>query len=193
MDGFEDLGSLGHSMRPADHALVFMARGVAERWKIPLGYFFTSGPASAKIMRPLLFQIIRKLRTAGMTVAAIVCDMGASNQDLYKQLGVSADQPIFKVDGCDVVALHDVPHLFKCIRNAIYKYRIGVDRACAEWDHILKLFEVDKNRTIRLAPKLTAAHVHLKPFKKMRVRLATQVLSHSVAAALLMYSSTGKL
>ena len=193
IDGFEDLGSMGRTRRQADHVLVFMARGITQRWKQPLGYFFTSGAAPAKVMEPLLVDVIRKLRAAGMTVAATVCDMGTPNQELHRRLGVTAASPSFKVDDADVVALHDVPHLFKCVRNALYKHNVEVDGSVAKWDHIRQFFEEDRKRPIRAAPRLTAAHVRLKPFKKMQVRLATQVLSHSVAAGLQLYSSVGKL
>ena len=33
-----------------------------------------------------------------------------------------------------------------------------------------------------MAPKLTERHIYLPPFTNMRVKLATQVFSHSVAA-----------
>ena len=41
-----------------------------------------------------------------------------------------------------------------------------------------------------MAPKLTAKHTDLPPFAPLRVKLATQVLSHSVAAGI---STTGSL
>ena len=36
VEGFEDFGSLGRTSRPADHALVFMARGMGRKWKQPV-------------------------------------------------------------------------------------------------------------------------------------------------------------
>ena len=57
------------------------------------------------------------MRLAGFKVDCVVSDMGTPNQQLFKELGVNADKPTFSVDEEDVVALHDVPHLMKCLRN----------------------------------------------------------------------------
>ena len=52
--------------------------------------------------------------------------------------------------------------------------------------HILKSFILssDSKRSIRLVPKLTEQHIHPSRFQKMKVKLATQVFSASVAAAM---------
>lgn len=50
------------------------------------------------------------------------------------------------------------------------------------WRHLEDFFNQDKRSVIRMAPKLTERHIHLPPFTNMRVKLATQVFSHSVAA-----------
>lgn len=68
-------------------------------------------------MRQLLEVCIRKLRHAGFTPVSEVWDMGAPNQELYRLLGVTVDRPEFTVDGEDVVALPDIPHLHLCLRN----------------------------------------------------------------------------
>jgi len=56
-----------------------------------------------------------------------------------------------------------------------------------------QIYELEKNSSLRLCPKLKNGHFDLKPFKKMKVSLATQVLSHSVATALRTYVNFGKL
>lgn len=43
-------------------------------------------------------------------------------------------------------------------------------------------FDMDAQNAERLAPKLTERHITSPPFTNMRVRPATQVLSHTVAA-----------
>ncbi|KAF0303602.1 Transposable element P transposase [Amphibalanus amphitrite] len=68
-----------------------------------------------------------KLREAGFVVTASVCDMGTPNQDLYRKLGVTADCPTFLVDDVPVTALHDIPHLIKCVRNGLLKHGVAVD------------------------------------------------------------------
>lgn len=192
VEGTEDFGDLGRSQSPADHALVFMARGVSNRWKQPIGYFLSQGPTLARVMQPLLESCIRKLRLAGFIVVASVCDMGTPNQELFKNLGVTTDSPMFSVDGENVVALHDVPHLLKCIRNTLLRGDVGADGKLASWNHIRQFYAVDSKRTIRSAPKLTQKHVFPGAFQKMKVRYATQILSRTVAAGISMYSAFGK-
>ena len=55
------------------------------------------------------------------------------------------------------------------------------------------MYERDKLQAIRSCPKLTDKHVHLTGFTKMKVKYATQILSHSVSATILTYSSLGAL
>ena len=43
IEGFEDFGELGTSQFVADHALVFMVRGLLSKWKQPLACFLTAG------------------------------------------------------------------------------------------------------------------------------------------------------
>lgn len=42
IDGFENCGD-GRRLKIADHAMVFMARGLRKKWKQPLAYFFADG------------------------------------------------------------------------------------------------------------------------------------------------------
>ena len=52
------------------------------------------------------------------------------------------------------------------------------------WQHVVDFYYLDKSHEIRMAPKLTNKHIDLPPFMSMRVNLAAQVLSHSVAAGI---------
>lgn len=52
------------------------------------------------------------------------------------------------------------------------------------WDHVEAFFRFDRKNCVRMAPKLTEVHLTLPPFSKMSVKLAAQVLSHSVAAGI---------
>ena len=51
-----------------------------------------------------------------------------------------------------------------------------------KWDYV-----------IRLAPKLRSKHIIIPPFKNISVRLAAQVLSHSVASGIKMLIKKGKM
>ena len=111
---------------------------------------------------------------------------------LYRVLGVTADNPKFEVDGEEVIALYDVPHLFKC-RNTLLKQDISAGGKKASWNDIRLFYHQDKAKQMRSAPRLTNVHVEPGAFKKMKVRYALQIFSRSVAAGLTLYTSFGKL
>lgn len=55
----------------------------------------------------------------------------------------------------------------------------------AKWSHIEQFYNLDKNNpNFVYAPVLTDSHLHPNVKQQMRVYLAAQVLSHSVAAGL---------
>ena len=52
------------------------------------------------------------------------------------------------------------------------------------WQHITEIFYQDVDNGLKLLPRLSYEHVNLTPYSVMRVNLAAQVLSASVAAVL---------
>lgn len=193
VEGYEHFGVLGQTNRIADHALAFMVRGLAGRWKQPVGYFYSAGPAPAAVLEEQLKACVRRLRAAGFRVVSVVCDMGRPNQELYnKRLGVTEEQPYFDVDGERVIAMYDPPHLFKCLRNCLNKNDIETPDGLMSWSHIENFFNKDKTRAVRAAPKLRDAHIVLGAFSRMKVKLATQVFSRAVASGMHLYADVGK-
>ena len=89
IEGFENLGTLGTSKYIANHAVVFMVRGLATRWKQPVGYFLTSGTVSPTTLKALMMSCINQLASVGLTVRAIVCDQGANNRSMIKSMNSS--------------------------------------------------------------------------------------------------------
>ena len=67
------------------------------------------------------------------------------------------------------------------------------DGTRARWEHLQALWEVERMSSLRLCPKLKEDHFNLLSFNKMRVNLAVQLLSHSVAAALNTLADLGKI
>ncbi|GBO01349.1 Transposable element P transposase, partial [Araneus ventricosus] len=92
--------------------------------------------------------------------------------------------------------MYDPPHLLKSVRNNLKNHGIFFEdkvasvklRTCfADWSHIQKLYELDSKKKICACRKLTKRHIEVSGLKNMNVKLAAQVLSHSVAAALNLY------
>ena len=172
----------------ASHAIVFMVRGLAHKWKQPLGYYLSNGPMKGREMKPLLLSCIDHLQAIGLTVLVVISDQGSNNLNLFgTELGVSPEKPFFTHGSMKVFVLYDPPHLLKSMRNNLKKHGFTIeaeDKVDIMWDHIVSFYETDSSKPVRLAPKLTRCHIDIPPFKDLRVHLAAQVMSHSVATGM---------
>ena len=187
--GFEDLASFGGvSVNVAKHALQFMVRGISSRWKQPVGHFFIGASVNSEILKSMIVSLITKLEAIGLHVAAVVCDQEASHRVCLNALGVTNEAPFFtSTSGNVVYVLNDPPHLIKNVRNNLLRYDFLIDDAVVSFEHIATLFELEQANVLRFVPKLTKGHIEMNNFKKMNVKLATQVLSHSVASGIRAY------
>jgi hypothetical protein len=77
--GFEDLGSLGRTNQVANHALVFMLRGLKQQWKQPVAFFFNRGGISSEKLVVLLQDVLTACSECGLIVVATVSEMGTNN------------------------------------------------------------------------------------------------------------------
>jgi len=147
-----------------------------------------------------LMEVLDACHIAGL----VVCDMGANNVKALKQLGLSEKTLFIRFRHHEIAAVFDPPHLLKCTRNLFLKHEVmnvwlGVLvngqplTGTAKWADILKVYELDKqNALYRQLCKVTDRH--LKPFAQdaMKVSLAAQVMSSTVAAAIDTHVTTGK-
>ena len=193
------------SQKIADHALVFMIRGLHKNYKQPLAYSFCSKTTPKEELVKKIRETIKKIHWAGFVVVATVCDQGATNvsainylvnENKMKYLRENKDfkWKTFEVDGKEIVPLYDPPHLMKGIRNNLLnkdlKCVIEGQEKIAKWDHILQAYNKDTGiQGLRLMPKLTEKHVNIKKLSKMKVKCATQVFSKTVAASIAFMSS----
>lgn len=182
----------------ADHALVFMLRGIQKNYKQPLAYTFCSATTPKMDLVVQIKYIIAKLNSIGLKVIATICDQGATNVSAINYLieqhrqecirnGQEMKRRTFKVNDEEVVPLYDTPHLIKGIRNNLLnkdlKVVIDGKEKTAKWEHIMLLYNEDPAyQGLRLMPKLTENHVNPKKLSKMKVKCATQVFSRTVAA-----------
>lgn len=65
-----------------------------------------------------------------------------------------------------------------------FKHNFKFQNNFIEKRHLISFFEQDSKCNLRAAPKLMHSHIFPGPFAKMKVFLAAQVLSQSVAAAM---------
>ncbi len=184
IEGYEDFGEAGQTKYVANHALAFMVGGLETKWKQPLAYFLSAGPVSANMLQSLVRRCLDKTAEAGLTVKALVNDQGTNNQSFLRAEGVSPERPYIIHKGQKIFVFFDPPHLLKNVRNNLKKGDLISDGKRIKWQYIEEFYNFDRQAAVRMAPKLTEKHVNLPPFTSMRVNLAAQVLSNTVAAGI---------
>lgn len=191
--GFTEIQSGKQEFEPAYNATVIMARGLYTNWKQPLSYFFVNSTFPAGQLKTVLEECVTKLSETGLIVDAIVSDMGSNFIKLTNNLGVTPENPEFYVGNKKIVYIFDTPHLIKATRNNLLKNYFLYNGKKTSWTYIKQFYDNDKTLPNRCAPKLTDSHINPNNFQKMKVKLATQVLSHTVASGMNTYISLGAL
>ena len=204
--GYVDLGDPNVNyvaMEPAEiatHMLTFFLRGLSSTLKFSFAHFATSG-VSSEVLMPIFWRAVAVLElTCNLWVIAAVCDGATPNRiffGMHKQIDGNAGKSV-TYRAVNLYARHrfiyflsDAPHLLKTARNCLfssgrgknvrYMWNDGFDII---WPQINKMYEEDKATGLHLLPKLTIEHIELKSYSKMRVNLAAQVLSSTMAAVL---------
>lgn len=178
----------------ATSALVVMVRGVASNWKQPLAYFFYKSSAVSTEIKDILYEVVIRLNGTGLNVLGVVSDQGPNFQKLVKNcLHLTEEVCSFFINGKKLIYLFDVPHLLKSTRNNFFKYKFLLENGETNKRYVKMLYNRDKIKEYRLCPRLTDNHIFPNNFEKMKVRYASQVLSHSVAVALNTYIDFGVL
>ena len=180
--GYEDLGDCRNDSI-ANYVMVFMIRSITSNWKQPIGYFLTSGPMSCETICCKLREATKLLKEAGLMPTLVICDQGPGNRGCKSYLGVLPDQSLI-IEGDILFFMFDPPHLLKSIRNGLYSHGFFYEGELVYFQIIRMLYQIKKHDKLEIAPKLTENHVELNSFAKMKVNLATQVLSQSVASAI---------
>ena len=173
--GYEDFGDI-RTNNISTYVTVFMIKSLLGNWKQPVGYFFTSGPMTAEVIKSKVIICVEKLKKCNILTKVIICDQGPGNRGFFKMLKTTPEN-FFISSGLKIFFLYD-PHLIKSIRNALYNKGFGN----INFKYIKYIYNMKKTLTIKMKDKLTKKHIELTGFSKMRVNLATQVLSLSVAA-----------
>ncbi|KAF0717771.1 Uncharacterized protein FWK35_00034244, partial [Aphis craccivora] len=194
VEGFEDLGHKGRTNKIASLAMVFIARGLYSRWKMPITYFLSASSMKHDILSELIIEVVEKLNRIGLSVTAIVCDQGTNNVAALKKLGISKEKPYFNVGTNTIFSIFDVPHIIKNFRNNLLKDDFIYKGQRITFNDIKKTYDIDKSSgTSRALLKITDSHIQPGPFQKMSCKLALQVFSHSVAATMKTCITTGQL
>lgn len=184
----------------ADHALVFMIRGVFKKYKQPIAFSFCSGTTSSSSLKKQIKLILKKIIGTGLKVLSVTCDQGSTNmaainlliketKEEYVKKNKEFKGGFFEIDERIIYPIYDPPHLMKGIRNNLItknlEYVLDGQKRTAKWAHLETLYKrAPRYKGLRLVPKLTARHVIPKLIPKMRVKYCTQVFSRTVSVAM---------
>ncbi|KAH7958676.1 hypothetical protein HPB49_004140 [Dermacentor silvarum] len=94
-------------------------------------------------------------------------------------------------DARKLCVFSDVPHLVKCARNRLLKQRsLKVNGQWVHWSCYVTVYKEDcKNAGgLKVCPKATHHHIYPSHIELIRVKLATQLFSRSMASALKYYT-----
>ena len=192
--GCVDLGNgpqAEETSTPASEAFVIMAVALNASWKLPLAYFLISSLSGGE-KASLVDTCANKLRDVGVHIAGMTCDGPAVNLSMLSHLGAKLDPENLVPDifpsaypNEPVRAILDTCHAIKLVRNAFADLGIFKNAGGSEikWDYVRKLHQLQSREGLHAANKIRKSHVEFHK-QKMKVALATQVLSQSVADAL---------
>ncbi|XP_025831294.1 uncharacterized protein LOC108735562 [Agrilus planipennis] len=164
VEGFVDLGGGFRKNRFADHAVVFMIKGIRSGWKQPV--FF--------------FDFVKvQLLLIGLKVVAPIGDQGSTNRAAINTLLSDTRAECLRSGGggrCRYFGYEQFYYL--------HFTQHGKEKV-ASWSHILQLYRIDQQQGLyRQCYKLTDEHVLPHKIRKMKVKIATQVFSHTVVGAM---------
>ncbi|KAF4514120.1 UNVERIFIED_CONTAM: hypothetical protein B566_EDAN019065 [Ephemera danica] len=176
----------------ATHACTFMVTCLNDTWKIPCGYFFIKSLGGTD-RAALTTECINMLEDLGLEVEALTFDGHASNIAMAHELGASLHDPFnikpFFPNPSDpsrrINIILDACHMVKLVRNCLGEHKVLFDENgdVINWCFIEELLKLQTEEGLKLANKLAKRHIDWKNHK-MRVRVAVQTFSASVADAI---------
>ncbi|KYN09176.1 THAP domain-containing protein 9 [Trachymyrmex cornetzi] len=190
--GFVDIGTDidTDELPPAKYALVFLVTCINEHYKIPIVYYLLHSMTGAERAN-LLKQCLVVLHEANVHVISVTVDGAASNISMLNNMGCNLSITNLKtyfnhpISKDKIFVLLDACHMLKLIRNAFDNKKILWDKdgKIIHWKYIKLLVELQETEGLHAATKIRRRQLNFYN-EKMKVSLAAQVLSTSVANAL---------
>lgn len=179
----------------ASNAIAFMVNGINKSFHLPVAFQFINCLQKYE-KAALIMLVLRAVTQTGIVIDALVFDGLFGNLTTCSLLGASFNteknfQPyiINPITKEKIFIFLDAPHMIKLIRNCIGQLKTlhHVDGSKIEWKYYESLEDHRKKYDI-VTHKLTRDHIL---FEKniMNVRLATQLLSESVAQSMTKFSA----
>lgn len=157
---------------------------------MPIAYFLTKGTGAEKKVS-LVNECLIALANSNFKILTLTCDGTVTNISTLRLLGCNLQfdtlKPYFEHPATKekVFAFLDPPHILKLVRNTFGKCKVMKDDAEKEinWKYLEELHKLQTLETFHLSNKLTIKHMYFQK-QKMKVKLAAQLISKSVADVL---------
>lgn len=182
--GYTDYG-FGSMNEKASKALVFLVVFLNIRVKLPIGFFLTKR-ITGQQLHTLIESAFTLVKKEGISIASTGVDAAHVNVSALKLLGANPAKfkSTFDHEGEEHVINLDMGHCFKNVRKHFHENDFLDDEGnITSFSYITRLYEFQEATGFHLANKLTKSHIFFEG-SQMKVKLATQIFSESVAVAL---------
>lgn len=195
--GWDKENAVSEEMPPvASQAIVFMVSSLnGPIFHLPVAYHFVH-KLNGKKKRDLLFEVLNKLETTGITISNITFDGAKENGYMCKLLGANLNvnsanfKPYFNFHEQRIYIIYDACHMDKLVRNAIGDRKVMYHEGKKiEWKYFELLVEFRK-KGFAMVHKMNQKHL-LFYNRRMKVNLAVQTLSGSSANSMLHLKEEG--
>jgi DNA transposase THAP9 len=191
--GYVNFDSKDETNAVASKALVFMVTAVNGSWKLPVGYFNVA-KLNSDNRADLVHACLEFLNRVDADIFSLTFDGDSSCMAAVEAFGVRFDGRdlcsimINPVNGKPIPVFLDMSHAIKLVRNNFEKCGVITiikdnEEGVIDWGHIVELERLQSSKGLHLGNRLTPNHINFNN-EIMKVKLAAQILSESVAASL---------
>ncbi|GBM59935.1 DNA transposase THAP9 [Araneus ventricosus] len=178
------------SLPLAKEAFVLLFVCINSHWKLPIGYFLSNGLSSTQ-KQMLIKHCVSLLHQNNVNVVSLTFDGLSNNFSMAKQLGCNFDD-VNSLKTCfphpsdsnqEIAVFPDPPHMLKLVRNTFGEKRCLFSSEIIDWKYVEALHKLQESEGVHLGNKLRGGHIKFSK-QKMKVKLAAQLFSSSVADAI---------
>ena len=180
----------------ATNVLVVMAVGLKSPWQRPIAYFLTN-KTNSEIQAQIIKKAIILLYEENVVVKSVTFDGPTKNIATARKLGCNIDDlqgsfPHPCRPDLYVYIILDICHMLKLARNALGDMKVFVTpkEEKISWEFIKALYDIQQQDILHIGNKLKTKHIQWQKHK-MKVSIAAQTLSESVAAAITFLRENG--
>ena len=144
------------------------------------------------MLKELTSQCLEKLHEVGVKVVGLICDGPSCHMAMLNELGAKMHMDELRTHfkhpsnpSQNVYVLLDICHMLKLVRNSFATCTVIKDSTgdLVQWQFIDELHKLQTREGLHLANKLRKTHMQWQT-QKMKVNIAAQTLSSSVADAI---------